>query len=414
VSAGQAALGDGVRDHLGRPVVSQRLSSGELAFRATDVPPFGSRRYQLVAVSSPPLTAGTRVMGNVLDSGRVRVEVDRVSGAVRSLRLKELSHEFVDATAPVGLNDYRYVLGTNSVGAQSNGPVSLRVLDAGPLVATLRIESDAPGCVRLVRDVRVVAGSDRVEFINQVDRKSVRVKDGVHFGFGFNVPGGTVRMETPWAIVRPNTDQLRGACRNWFTVQRWVDVSAAERGLQWASLDAPLMEIGGLTANLLGSVGFNEWLTNAIDSRTLYSWAQNNHWHTNYKIDQPGLTTFRYVVRPHRRGYSAAESMRFGMETSRPLVVFGAQGNSTETGPGLTVSSPDVVVETIKVSDDGQALIVRLFGAADVRRSVSLDWHHRRPAGVWMTDLMEKPLRRVSGKLEVPAHGLVQLRVEFE
>ncbi|MCL4180295.1 MAG: hypothetical protein KJ072_21445 [Verrucomicrobia bacterium] len=46
---------------------------------------------------------------------------------------------------------------------------------------------------------------------------AVPEKDSVHLGFGFQVPGGTARMETPWAVVRPNVDQLSGACRNWFT-----------------------------------------------------------------------------------------------------------------------------------------------------------------------------------------------------
>ena len=48
----------------------------------------------------------------------------------------------------------------------------------------------------------------------------------------------------PWAVVRPEVDQLPGACKNWFTVQRWVDVSNDEYGVTWATLDAPLVEVG--------------------------------------------------------------------------------------------------------------------------------------------------------------------------
>ena len=135
-------------------------------------------------------------------------------------------------------------------------------------------------------------------------------------------------METPWAIVRPNEDQLPGSNRNWFTVQRWLDVSNADSGISLAPLDAPLVEIGGITANLLGSVPSDRWMTRALDSQTIYSWAQNNHWHTNYKADQPGETTFRYVLRPHAGGYAAAESARFGMETSRPLLAVASDAKS--------------------------------------------------------------------------------------
>lgn len=404
--------GNSVLDERGRPVPSQRLASGELVFLAKDVPAFGSKRFRL-SHDSTKIKGSARVEGNVLRTGKLSVEVDGVSGAVKSLRMAGTKREFVDPNAPVGLNDYRYLPGTNPKNAKPNGPVNFRVIDAGPLVATLQVESDAPGCNKLVRQVRVVDGLDSVEFINHVDRKSVREKDGVHFGYGFNVPGGQIRMETPWAVVRPNIDQLPGSCRNWYTVQRWVDISNPDYGVTWAPLDAPLMEIGGLTANLLGSVRFDEWMTNALDSQTIYSWAQNNHWHTNYKIDQPGVTTFRFIVRPHRGTYSAAASARFGIETTRPLLVAGADGKERALNQLLSVSSDDVLVETVKPSSDGRALIVALFGVSGKNGSVKLNWRGVKPGSVSLTDLTEKPLKPVAQRIDVPAYDVVYVRAEL-
>jgi alpha-mannosidase len=379
---------------------------------ARQVPPFGAKRYRLSDQPPPPAgSAGAKALGSTtLQTPLLSVEVDPVSGAIKSLRLGGDNHEYVDAKAPVALNDYRYVLDTKAQEAQTSGPARIEVLENGPLVASLRISSDAPGCNQLVREVRVVDGMDRVELVNHVDRKSVREKDGVHFGFGFNVPAGTLRMETPWAVVRPNADQLPGSCRNWFTVRRWVDVSNDARGISWAPLDAPLMEIGGMTANLLGNVELGEWMTAALDSQTIYSWAQNNHWHTNYKIDQPGVTTFRYVLRPHRGGYAAADAARFGHETTRPLLVAAASGQKA-AGSLMSVSTPGVLVETLKVSEDGKALIVRLFGISGQSQAVTLDWPILRPAASWHTDLTEKPLRPAAGAVTVPAYGVVHLRV---
>ena len=403
--------GESVADAQGMPVPCQRLASGELAFRAKQVPPFGAKRYRLSELP-PAAFVGAKVTGPAtLQTPLLSVEVDPASGAVKSLRLGDEKHDYADPTAAVALNDYRYVLGTDAKGAQSNGPARIEVLEKGPLVASLRIESEAPGCDSLVREVRVVDGLDRVELVNRVARKSVREKDGVHFGFGFNVPAGTVRMETPWAVVRPNLDQLPGSCRNWFTVQRWVDVSNDNCGITWAPLDAPLMEIGGLTANLLGSVPFGAWMTTALDSQTLYSWAQNNHWHTNYKIDQPGVTTFRYILRPHRGGYAAAEAARFGHETTRPLLVAAAGGPQAPASL-LTVSPPGVLVETLKVSEDGKALIVRLFGVSGQAEVATLVWPGLKPAAVWLTDLTENPLRPAAGGIAVPAYGIVHLRAD--
>jgi hypothetical protein len=210
-------------------------------------------------------------------------------------------------------------------------------------------------------------------------------------------------------IVRPNDDQLPGSNRNWFTVQRGVDVSNADSGITLAPLDAPLVEIGGITANLLGSVAYNRWMTRALDSQTLYSWAQNNHWHTNYKADQAGETTFRYVLRPHAGGYAAAEAARFGMETSRPLVSAISDAGREVAPSLLTVSSPNVLVETVKSSDDGRGIVVRLFGVAGRREAVVLKWNGWKPRTVWRTDLAERPLDRVRGAVDVPAGGVVHL-----
>ena len=165
-----------------------------------------------------------------------------------------------------------------------------------------------------------------------------------------------------------------------------------------------------MTANLLGPVPLGNWMTKALDSQTIYSWAQNNHWHTNYKADQPGVTTFRYAVRPHRGGYAGAEAARFGMETTRPLIA--APANSDQPVPEslLTLSSPEVLVETLKVSDDGKGYVVRLFGVSGRDASVSLQWHKTGPQQQWLSDLSEQPRQPATNPILVPAYGVVTLR----
>ncbi len=401
----------GVTDDRGTALPSQLLASGELAFLARDIPPFSGIRFRLVAQPPAPMT-GARLDGPRLVTSQLVVDIDEKSGAVRRLSRTGLDHSFVDPAAPVGLNDYRYVLGTNTAAAQANGPVRFRAIDAGPLVITLGIDSDAPGCKSLTREVQAVEGLGHVDFVNHVDRLAVRAKDSVHFGFAFNVPGATTRMETPWAVVRPNIDQLPGSCRNWFTVQRWVDLSSNDRGITWMPIDAPLVELGAMTANLMGEVRMSEWLDKTLESTTLYSWAQNNHWFTNYKADQPGETVFRYRIRPHSGGYSPADAARHGIESTRPLLVTQARSSTPPTTPRLTLSSPDVIVETLKVSEDGHALVARLFGVSGATHRITLDWGAAKPRSVSRTDLSEKALEPLGREIEVPAYGIVSVRAE--
>ncbi len=407
----------GVVDLAGDVVPSQVLASGDLGFVARDVPSFGSRIYRL---SDRPgrgqASAGARVEGNALVTSGLRVEVDELTGDIRSVRLAGLEHEFVDQEAGLGLNAYRYVLGADVAGARGNGSVEVRVLESGPVVASLEIRSRAPGCRELVREVRVVEGLDWVECVNRVDREAVREKDSVHFGFPFGVGDGVVRMETPWAVVRPGVDQLPGSCFNWYTVQRWVDVSGDVVGVTWAPVDVPLVQVGGMTANLMGAVGWDEWMIKPLQSSHLYSWAQNNHWFTNYKADQPGVTEFRYVLRPHRGGYSAMESARFGLETTRPLVALPVEVGGDGAGEGslFTVTGGDVQVESLWSSDDGSEVMLRLYGVTGAPQSVKLEWLRLSPGEVWLTDLHGRRLERVNGPIQVPGYGVVTLSAKRE
>jgi hypothetical protein len=59
-----------------------------------------------------------------------------------------------------------------------------------------------------------------------------------------------------------------------------------------------------------------------------------------------------------------------------------------------------------------RAWIVRLFGAGGRTVATLLSWKVTEPKDIWLSDTSEKPLRKCSGSLEVPAYGLVVLRVE--
>ena len=304
-----------------------------------------------------------------------------------------------------------YRPGSDLKSLQRNGTPRITVKENGPLVASLPIESDAPGCKRLAREVRVVDGLDYVEIINPVDKLAVRAKEGVHFGFGFNVPDWTVRMDVGWAAVRPEVDQIPAACKNWFSVQRWVDISNDEFGVTWSPVDASLVEIGGITANLIGSqTDPSVWIQHLEPSQTIYSWAMNNHWHTNYRAEQEGPTVFRFAIRPHKR-FAAEDAARFGVGCSQPLIAMPASGPAPAK-PRFELSSDKVAVTAFKPSDDGKAWIVRLFGASGRPQKVKLAWTKPAPQQFWLSDTSEKPLLKANPAVEVPAWGIVTLRAE--
>ncbi len=397
--------GNSVCDQQGRPVPSQRLSGGELAFLASDVPPLGAKRYTVEAAA--PAGGDAHAGGNSLTTPLLSVKVNETTGAIASLKRAGIDVEL--AAGPI--NGYAYLPGGNVKDAKPNGTAKVVVKEKGPLVASLAIESDAPGCRKLVREVRVIDGLDRVELIDTVDKLPVRAIEGVHFGFSFNVPNPEVRINSAYAVTRPEKDQIPGACKNWFSVERWVDVSNDRYGMTWVTADAPLVELGGLTANLpREQPNPNAYLKHIQPSAALYSWALNNHWETNYRADQEGVVRFHYYLHPHA-AYDAAAAARFGIETTEPLVAVAAAGPQP-LASRLRVEPADVLVTALKPSDDGKAMIVRLYGASGQARQARLTWSDPRPSSLRLSDASEQPGAEAGDSVEVPGWGIVTLRAE--
>jgi alpha-mannosidase len=404
VTLPKGTQGDAVKDAQGQPVPSQRLASGELVFLARDVPALWAKRYRVER--GPASTAGSaRVTGTTLSTPRFTVKLDEGSGAIVSLRQQGLDAELVDGK----LNDYLYLPGSNVKDVKSCASSKITVKEAGPLVASLLVESEAPSCRKLLREVRVVDGLDRVEIIDSVDKLPVRTPEGLHFGFEFNVPGAKVRFNSPMAVVEPEVDQIPGACKNWFSVERWVDVANADYGVTWATVDAPLVEMGGLTANLLRSQPNPQAYLKAIQpSSKLYSWIMNNHWHTNYKADQEGPTEFRYAIRPHKE-YDPIAAAHFGLEATEPLISVVAVG-AAPLQPLVRIEPAGVIVTALKPSEDGKAWIIRLFGASGQEQVARLAWS--QPTSVSYTDVDEQPGQKAPEQVPVPAWSLISLRAE--
>lgn len=408
VSTELSTSGDRVLDDKGKAIPSQRLSAGELAFLARAVPPFSSKRFTVVR-GTAATAGGARIDGATLVSPEYTVRIDERSGAVQSIFSRRVKRDLVDAA--VGLNSYIYLPGSDISSAKANTTVRITAKEKGPFIASLLVESEAPGCKRLTREIRVVAGLDVVEFVNVIDKLPIRTKEAIHFGFGFQVPGAMPRLDVGLAAVRPELDQIPAACKNWFSVQRWVDLSNDKFGVTWSPIDAPLVELGGLTANLVGSqTDWRVWIQHLEPSSRIYSWVMNNHWHTNYRADQEGPTVFRFAIRAHKR-FVPEEAAMFGSACSQPLIATQASSGSSPASR-LRLSSDKVLAIALKPADDGNGQIVRLFGASGKTQNVKLRWSEPAPRQVWLSDTSEKRRQPVDNAVEVPGWGVVTLRAE--
>jgi alpha-mannosidase len=415
-----AETGDLVTDLTGQPIPSQRLASGELAILVRQLPPFSGRRLQISAGKSFA-DQTVKVQNTTLDNGLVHLELDEQSGNVKVLKIRGVDTNLVDSSATHQVNEYLYLIGDNPANLQRSRAVKISIKDKGPLVASLLVESEAPGTHSLSQLVRLVAGLDYVELVNTVDKRRLEGgnfsakegKESVNFAFPLNVPGGELLLDLPLGGMRPEKDQIPSACKNWLTIGRWAEVANRDYGITWVTLDAPLVQIGGVTATLLNSqTNPAVWRKTIEPSQKIYSWAMNNHWGTNYRAYQSGPTVFRYLLHPHLQGTPAAAT-RFATSFSQPLIAVPAKGPTPSTVPLLQLDSEEVILTALRPSTDGKALMVHLFGASGKDASVNLKWGKFTPTRLAISDLSEKPRQAVHGPIEVPAWEAVILRGEM-
>jgi len=224
------------------------------------------------------------------------------------------------------------------------------------------------------------------------------------------VPGGVVRMEQGLAIVRPDVDQVDGANRNVYPVQRWLDASNADFGVTLVTPDLPLWQLNGLTAEAFKQPdGREAWLRRALPGTELVAYAMNNYWHTNFKADQPGPVTFRVTLVPHGP-FDAAEATRAGLQASEPPLALPASAATTRLR--FTLDNPRVIVSSIVPSADSRADLVRLWNPTHEPQRVALRFGDRGQRRIWRSSPDEERGPLAPTHVALPAMGSVTLRIE--
>jgi len=362
LSPEESSAGDRVIGPSGKLLRSQRLSTGELAVLVDNIPPFSCAEL-VVTPGNAGRGDSAKVTGNALDNDFLSLSINPQTGAIASL--KKNGVELVDA-ARGGLDEYLYVPGTESRKAHGISNVHVRAKEQGDLVVSLLVEGDAPGAKHYSSEIRLVEGIDRVDVIANIDKLAVRQKEGVHIAFPFSVPEGQLRYDVADGVVRPETDQLAGACKNFFSVESWVDISNREYGVTWATANAPLVELGEITAE-------QPWMKSIKTSSSIYSYVMNNYWHTNYKADQEGPVTFAYSIRPHA-AFDATEAAKFGTERRQPLIVSVSGSPGPSHLPLMELSSTKIIVFSIKPVAAANSWLVHVYNPTAADQMAGLRW----------------------------------------
>jgi hypothetical protein len=400
-----SGAGDRVRDETGQVVPSQRLATGELAFRADSVPALGARRYVIDDGPVAEAALGEQ-RGNVIANRDFRVEVDTLRGTF-SLFCRTLNW---DLAGPGGLNEYVYVAGRDPQGAMNAERPLVRVTERGPLVWTLEVGGSAPGSDQGIRsEIRLYDGLDRIDVINTIDKTRTYDPEAVLYRFDFTLKEPQLRIDVPWGSYRPELDQVPGASKNYLSLQRWVDIQGARSGVTFVSIDAPLVQLGEIRTDPI----IAGWLERLEPSATLLSYVMNNYWETNYRAAQGGLHAFRYALRPRGTFFDEAEAERFAVGIGQPLIAVPVRPNAQPLKPPVRLESERVIATLVKPADDGDGLVLRLYNPGDRSATAILSGPNGEAFSVFGSDVGESFGEPIAPRLELGPYEIVTLRVRF-
>jgi len=419
LSVAQSKIGDRVVNDQNKVMPSQRLSTGELVFLTEKVPALGSQFYKILPGK---IHSATKMINgkNQIQNEWFSVTVDHKTGNIKSLIDLKHNRQYVDTTSFFGMNGYNYLAGVKNGQPSSTlsevsraSSISIKVKENGPLVASLLISAQAESCNWLSREIRVIKNQPYIELINTIDKIPTRKKEGIHYGFAFNIPSGTVRMDIPFGVMIPEQDQIPYSNKNWFTFQRWIDISNRDYGVTWTAIEAPIVELDKITGTILdGARQANDWIKKVPNTQTIFSWPINNHWDTNFPLEQGGIISSRYMILPHNGSYDPVLANRFGMEQNRPLIAVESAQNPILNSL-LSIDNPKIMISTLKKSEDNKAIILRLKSVSNQTEHLKLKWLARMPKAIFNCQFDEKAMEKTTGNITMLPYGINSFRIEY-
>ncbi len=305
------------------------------------------------------VTSGDSVVAEVLSTGNGShyfIEPATSVGMIGTYRLKNNRRHtsiIIDHAIPnyrINRGSWRYVNGLEPDPGtwKSKGGIAewwlSRGVESDTLYRPINDKPDDEWCCRSNMTVSL-DGTDSIQtFLFQepyspihirtsIYKKANRDKESLHLAFPFNIPNATVRIGISDTCVTPESGRIPGSNNDFFCVQRWIDVSNESIGVTIVCPQGALWEVGdmvderkvdpgkGSDPHPGSSPGYKAWKTEAHSSSTIYLYALNNYWHTNFKADQEGPITYDIYLKMHGP-FKLEDARRFGLEMTRPLITW--------------------------------------------------------------------------------------------
>jgi alpha-mannosidase len=408
-----------------------------LVFVADNVPSMGYKSYRIIeAADSTDGTTSLVLTEKSIENRFFKIMLNPETGTIASILDKELAIELVDKNAPHQVNQMitRWVKDGKE---ESPKTATIRKGQTGPVYASLVVSTSGAGCPQLTQEIILYDKIKRIDISNRV-LKDLTPTQEIYFAFPFRMENPEFRFEGPLSVVKPLRDQFPGSNSNYYSVQHWADVSDGKTGITLSSVDAHMLEFGGLNNSEVSQahhgvtpLTFGAPFITELSKGYMYSYIMNSNFRTNFQTTQMGDVLFRYSISSHKGNWTEGRPREFGWSAGNPLFavnVGNSGGNKLSANPAgspgtlpgslsiCKLDKPNVVLLSLKKAEDDEGIIIRLNETEGRDTEVNITLPATKIIKAYETNLVEvneKPID-VKGqiiKINITAFGVKTIRI---
>jgi hypothetical protein len=359
-------------------------------------------------------------LGGVIENEFYRVTYDVRKGHLTSVFDKKAGRELVNQDAAAGFGQYvydRYATAphfnhlSGHVGAHDRTLLGDRAIAGSATIVKaertavgerLVVELHGKGVDWLRTTVELHYGVPRVDLTYRLAKQGTPNKEAVFLAFPL-AAGPATAWELTGGVGGPDVPRVPGSAAYMLPIRHWIAFEDPELTVAWATMEAPLVQLGTIH---MPYAPFPPTLDE--EPGTVYSWALNNIWDTNFPAQQQGETTFRYAVRsavgvPGRRlGALAAAGLA---EPFTAALLTGPAGDAQRVH--ASVDHPDVLITSLGQAGAERVVRLRSLAAEPVEVTVTLPGLRAARVSAGLDrDTQDLPVTDESVKVRIPACGV--------
>lgn len=433
-------------DHDGNSISYQTVTEQNAQkhiFNIESIPAMGHKILRLITTDAPAeFVSDLSVNGFEFSNSFITVKVDKKTGNIYSLKKKGVNVDYFSAKAQGNALDIWMDEPKDPVNGESAWNINLiekedpavltdiSVVESGPVRAVIRVKKEW-GNSFFEQDIILYAYSERVDFEFRADwaekHKFVKVS------FPFQIETSFAAYEIPFGYIERYDSGFKS--------DPGVELNTPKRA--WEEADQTKTEVAALRWVNVSDKNNLCGITLLNDSK--YGFSQENGMLRMSLIRGPrrggqgmpddyadqsshpivGIHKVKYAIIPHSGNWRNTNTARQGVEFNAPFLskmTTSHLGKKNHAIRSLNVEPDNVIIETIKKSEDSDDFILRLYEAHGYGCDAVITFSHT-PQSVQETDMLEWdkyastesfPITGTKVNIKLNKHEIKTIRVRLD